>query len=75
MESPTFIKNSALDILVPQDSVYDIEKLIESSNTNEQVESGACKLFPFVAARKMLHFGRSRYVKYTIHVSYSFIGT
>lgn len=66
MDSPNFIDNSVLDILVPQDSVYDVEQLIESANSNEHAETGVCKLFPFIATRKILYFGKSSSTKQTI---------
>ena len=75
MDSPKFIEDSILDVLVPQDSDYDVEKLLEYADTGEHAEPGLCRLFPLIATRNMLHFGKSKLAKHVVPPSYSFIGT
>ncbi|MCJ1267260.1 hypothetical protein MMC22_007145 [Lobaria immixta] len=56
MYDSEFIDDSVLDILVPQDSEYDVAKLISSTNIHDNGESDASKLFSFVPQRSTLHF-------------------
>lgn len=58
MYSPSFVDDSVLDILVPQDSEYDVEKIISSTAISEHEESDD-RLFPFISQRDTLHFGES----------------
>lgn len=57
MYDSEFIDDSVLDILVPQDSEYDVAKLISSTNIHDNGESDASRLFSFIPQRSTLHFG------------------
>lgn len=58
MDDSNFIQNSLLDILIPQDSEYDIENMIKPADVNEHTELNNTRFFPFIARRNVLHFGK-----------------
>lgn len=58
MYDSEFITDSILDILVPQDSEYDVAKIISSTNVHENGQSDSFRLFPFIPQRSILYFGK-----------------
>ena len=59
MYSLNFVHDSVLDILVPQNSEYDVEEIISSSAFPEQEEPNNSGLFPLISQRDTLYFGKS----------------
>lgn len=58
MYDSEFIDDSVLDILVPQDSEYDVAKIISSTSFHDNGESDESRLFSFIPQRSTLHFGK-----------------
>lgn len=66
-----FTKASALDVLVPDASNLDIEKVLSSAEAERLVEHPS--LVPAVAQRRVLFFGESILPEIYNSVSYSFL--
>lgn len=67
MYDSEFVEDSILDILVPQDSEYDVAAIISSTNIHDNGESDVSKLFPFIPQRSILHFGKFDLDAYANH--------
>lgn len=57
MYSLSFVDESVLHILVPQDSEYKAEEIISSTAVAGHEEPNDSNLFPFISQRNTLHFG------------------
>lgn len=58
MHDSEFVEDSILDILIPQDSEYDVAEIIGSRGVHDDGESDTARFFSFISQRSVLHFGK-----------------
>lgn len=58
MYDSEFLNDSIVDILVPQDSDYDVAEIISSTIIHDNGESDGSRLFSFIPQRNILYFGK-----------------
>lgn len=57
MENSNLLHDSALDILVPEDSQCNIEQAVNAAAVDSHAGSDSSRLLSFVTERDLLHFG------------------
>lgn len=72
MYDSRFIDDSVVDVVVPQQSDYEVEDIITSTNAIEPEESG---VLPQIPQRSLLYFGKPKGDIPLNLRSYSFTGT